>query len=594
MKKRPHSMKWKVIRILLLCWLIPLFLFIVVLGGYVGTNHMEITVQNYQKQLEFNNRICVERLNGAVSDSRQASYDGEILSTLEKYENGLLSYTAAKKNYSEYLSSKYQKSNAISAAILWFQKDDTKNFSSAYSEIGNGTYQQIRTYWKRDHQAVAELAETLDTSVGFLVRNNILYLIRNLKDSQYVTKAVLVLRLNQSYCFDSIRRFPMGEQVAVQLNEQPFLLVPAAEQTAWAKRFDKYREQTYGWPKGQLCVMDTASGDGYQIHSSMLIDHSVTKFPFYGYPYVLGAMILSMLIMLAAILGVFRKEVSSPVEKLTDGMHHIEQGELGYQVSGAAANLEFEYLTAAVNQMSKNLEEQILKSYQEEIALKEARIMALQSHINPHFMNNTLEIINWEARLSGNIKVSQMIGALSTMMDAVMDRRKRPEIQLAEEMGYVNSYLYIMRERLGKRLTVTIDIPEELMSCMVPRLILQPLIENAIEHGVVPNGSGEVILQGIHDDTYLYLETRNNGGLSEDDKERISRLLDPDYNTSKEPSGNLGIANVNQRLRILFGSPCGLDIREQNGCVLARLTIPYRQQKQNTGIMTNKSQEITV
>ena len=115
------------------------------------------------------------------------------------------------------------------------------------------------------------------------------------------------------------------------------------------------------------------------------------------------------------------------------------------------------------------------------------------------------------------------------------------------------------------------------MECPVPRLILQPLIENAIEHGVVPNGSGEVTLRGYHDEKYLYLETVNGGGLSEEDRERINRLLRPDYNTSKEPSGNLGIANVNQRLRILFGEPCGLEIGEQDGRVVARLTIPFRE-----------------
>lgn len=202
--------------------------------------------------------------------------------------------------------------------------------------------------------------------------------------------------------------------------------------------------------------------------------------------------------------------------------------------------------------------------------------MALQSHINPHFMNNTMEVINWEARMAGNVKVSRMIEALSTMMDAAMDRRKRPEVTLAEEMGYVNSYLYIMKERLGKRLTVEMDIPEELMRYYVPRLILQPLIENAIEHGVVPNGSGMVEVRGWKDDQYLYLETLNDGVFTEQDKERINRLLDMNYNTSKEPSGSLGIANVNQRLRILFGEPCGLTMEEIEGRVVARLTIPVR------------------
>ena len=114
------------------------------------------------------------------------------------------------------------------------------------------------------------------------------------------------------------------------------------------------------------------------------------------------------------------------------------------------------------------------------------------------------------------------------------------------------------------------------MDCQVPRLILQPLIENAIEHGVVPNGSGTVSVRGWQDGDYLYLETLNDGGMTQEDRERISRLLDMNYNTSKEPAGNLGIANVNQRLRIMFGEPCGLSITESDGKVAARLTIPYR------------------
>ena len=577
MKRQQHSMKWKVIGILLLCWLIPLFFLIAVLGIYLGSNHMDMTVMNYQKQLEFNNRICVERLNRAVADSRQASYDEEILEIRQKYLKGQMTYTNAQKGYAEYLNAKYQKSSTVSGVILWFDKEDAAQSSSTYSEMGNGTYQQIKNYWDKDHEAVAEFAETLDTAVGFLVRGNTLYLVRNLKDSHYETQGVLVFCLNQSYCFDSISKFPMREEVCIRINEEPLLLCKVAERENWEERYAQLGGEEHQWIDGQLCVTDIAVGDSYRIQAAMTINKTVSMFPFYGYPYVLGGMLVSLLLMLAMVLRVFRKEVSSPVETLIEGMHHIEQGELGYQVEGEARNLEFQYLTNAVNHMSKNLEEQILKSYQEEIALKEARIMALQSHINPHFMNNTLEIINWEARLEGNEKVSKMIGALSTMLDAAMDRRKKTEVRLAEEMGYVNSYLYIMRERLGKRLTIDIDIPEELMECPVPRLILQPLIENAIEHGVVPNGSGEVTLRGYHDEKYLYLETVNGGGLSEEDRERINRLLRPDYNTSKEPSGNLGIANVNQRLRILFGEPCGLEIGEQDGRVVARLTIPFRE-----------------
>lgn len=200
--------------------------------------------------------------------------------------------------------------------------------------------------------------------------------------------------------------------------------------------------------------------------------------------------------------------------------------------------------------------------------------MALQSHINPHFMNNTLEIINWEARLNGDEKVSKMIEALSTLLDAAMDRRKIPEVPLSQEMIYVNAYLYIASERLGKRLKVVKELDEEAMQCYVPRLIMQPIIENAVEHGVVPRGEGTVTLRSYIKEQFLVLEVENDGKMTSEDEERIRRLLSPDYDTSRESSGNLGIANVNQRLKILYGEACGLTIAyEGNDKVISRLLI---------------------
>ena len=107
------------------------------------------------------------------------------------------------------------------------------------------------------------------------------------------------------------------------------------------------------------------------------------------------------------------------------GSKEIEQGNLGYQVTYKAESSEFAYLIINFNRMSEKLKEQFQHIYEEELALRDARIMALQSHINPHFMNNTLEIINWEARLGGMPKVSKMIEALSTLMDATINRKKR-------------------------------------------------------------------------------------------------------------------------------------------------------------------------
>ncbi len=576
MRKKQHSMKWKVIRILLICWLIPFSFLIAVLGIYMASSHSGLTAESYVNQLAFNNLICVERLDRAVADSRKASYDGEILAARQQYLAGNLNRDEAQKRYIQYLSNNYGQSDAVSSAILWFEGEGEESSAAVYSESGNGSYQKILHYWNDDHEAVREAAMELGTSVRFLVRGRELYMIRNMLDSRYQIQAVLVFCLNKEYCFGSIIQYPMQDCGCVWINDQEFLPTESEEEHDWETLYREAGEKNYQWVRGQLCVTDERSGDRYRLRSVMMVKNNVTMFPFYGYPYVVAGMVLSVILMLLAVLRVFRQEVTRPVTMLTEGVRHIEEGELGYQISGEIHNREFAYLCESVNRMSENLKNQFNRIYQEEIALREARIMALQSHINPHFLNNTLETINWEARLDGNEKISKMIEALSNVMDAALDRRKRPEVPLREEMTYVRSYLYIMRERLGERLEVTVRIPEELMDCLVPRLILQPVIENAIEHGIMPNGKGTVLIEGLRVENDLSLDIRNDGTLSKEDALRIERLLDLNYNTSREPAGNLGIANVNQRLHILFGEPYGLLIREEEGKVLARLLLPYR------------------
>ena len=186
-----------------------------------------------------------------------------------------------------------------------------------------------------------------------------------------------------------------------------------------------------------------------------------------------------------------------------------------------------------------------------------------------------ITVVNGSSGLLSTRQVQELWrGHLPAVLDAALDRKGRPEVPLAEEMTYVNAYLYIVSQRFGGRLTVDIDLPDELMDCMVPRLILQPVIENAVEHGVGPGGQGHISLRGRQQGDFLILEIENDGGLSPQDEAHIACLLSPDYDMQNEPSGNIGIANVNLRLRILYGPECGLSIfRGEGSLVTARLAI---------------------
>ncbi|MDR9830004.1 histidine kinase, partial [Vibrio sp. FNV 38] len=138
--------------------------------------------------------------------------------------------------------------------------------------------------------------------------------------------------------------------------------------------------------------------------------------------------------LLIATIYYFYHNINRPIGSLVEASKHIEEGEYGYQIEEFHRNGEFERLINTFNHMSGSLEDSFNRIYAEEVAARDANMKALQAQINPHFLNNTLEIINWKARLSGNEDVSKMISSLSTMMNATMNRKNEAFITIEEEM----------------------------------------------------------------------------------------------------------------------------------------------------------------
>ena len=209
----------------------------------------------------------------------------------------------------------------------------------------------------------------------------------------------------------------------------------------------------------------------------------------------------------------------------------------------------------------------------EELALRDANIMALQSQINPHFLNNTLEIINWEARMEGNDRVSSMIEALSTMLEATMDRKKQQMIPLSEEISYVEAYCYIIRQRFGEKFQFEKQIDPELLQTEVPRLIIQPIMENAVEHGL-SGRAGKIVLRIYAEEDKLKIAIINDGLMSIEDKRKVDDLLGSGEDGGEQNSVSLGIRNVNKRLKIIYGPDCGLTIKnDKEECTVSTITV---------------------
>jgi two-component system sensor histidine kinase YesM len=170
-----------------------------------------------------------------------------------------------------------------------------------------------------------------------------------------------------------------------------------------------------------------------------------------------------------------------------------------------------------------------------------------------------------------------MIEALSTMLSAATARGTKSTVYLSEELSYVDAYLYIISVRLGKRLSVSREIDESLLVASVPQLVMKPVVENAIEHAIAPRQRGELTIRAYQEDDDLVLEIENDGEMHEADLTATKTLLTWDGGIEYTPtkSKSLGIRNVNQRIKILYGAAYGLTIENTlQKTTLARIRLP--------------------
>ena len=193
--------------------------------------------------------------------------------------------------------------------------------------------------------------------------------------------------------------------------------------------------------------------------------------------------------------------------------------------------------------------------------LAQAQLAALRLQMEPHFMFNSLNAITGLVREGRNDEAVSMIASMSELLRRVTDRSERQLVALEEEAVFLGKYLDIQGVRFADRLRCRLDIPEELKSAKVPDLILQPLVENAIKHGIARQiKGGEVRISAIRDGTTLTLHVYNDGP-----------TLREDY----QPG--VGLSNARRRLAALYGDASALTLRNQApGGVLASISLPYR------------------
>ena len=270
-----------------------------------------------------------------------------------------------------------------------------------------------------------------------------------------------------------------------------------------------------------------------------------------------------LLLLMIAVTGViywYSKDFSSRVELLVKKFRRAETGDLSVseKISGTD---EIAVLDQQFNRMLGKLDQLIKTSYVQKLENKEAQLKNLQLQINPHFLYNTLETISSIAAVKQVFVVCDICGKLGEIFRYSLGKNYGELVPLEQEMTHIKNYMFIQKIRYGDRLQVFYNIDVDAPHVHIPRFILQPIVENAISHGLSNLTSvGTLEVSAFEKKDRLYIEIEDDGeGMVREKVAEITRFI----NTAKPVEGkkNIGIRNVNQRIKLAYGEAYGITIR---------------------------------
>lgn len=263
--------------------------------------------------------------------------------------------------------------------------------------------------------------------------------------------------------------------------------------------------------------------------------------------------------------------IHKPVKQLVKGFQQLEAGNFGTLVSYSNAD-EFQYLYQSFNHMSQNLQELIQQMYEQKILVQNAELKQLQSQINPHFLYNSFFNIYRMAKDEDYEHITAFSQYLGSYYEYIT-RNAAMEATLRQEYDHALTYCQIQEMRFRNRLTLNLSIlPEEVQHLLVPRLILQPILENAFQHGLKDVEYPEIRLDFHLENRTLKIRISNNGrALPEADFQALLQKL----NSASTTLETTAIINIHRRLQLKFGSDAGLSLSQGEAAdFLVTLTIP--------------------
>ncbi len=375
----------------------------------------------------------------------------------------------------------------------------------------------------------------------------------------YVPQYILAVRLSNERIIEDLAAFNLysGSGTLLQSEDQAFQLITGRDiGLTGDESGDGLPVCSFSTESGETFLLASVYSDFLSLQMHTYVSEQIIYSGLDTYRKLFTVFTIAALLLVLSYIWFSRRLVSEPICRLVDSLKKVESGRLDVRIDHKV-NDEFGYLYTAFNQMIESLANMIEVNTRQLMLTQEAELRQLQAQINPHFLHNSFFILYRMAKDEDYENISEFLTYLSEYY-CYVTRNASMEVDLSDEDGHARRYVQIQLVRFGKRISADFaPIPEGLEGLKVPRLILQPLLENAFQHGFKDTIIGGLLRVWYEErDEKIYINVEDNGaGIPE---ERLTDLQNKLRSAADANVERTGIVNIHQRLRIRFGPGYGL------------------------------------
>ncbi|RAP75424.1 sensor histidine kinase [Paenibacillus montanisoli] len=335
------------------------------------------------------------------------------------------------------------------------------------------------------------------------------------------------------------------------------------------------RARAIGDVPGQHFYTSGIPNTDWKLTISFVFNDVLEKNREYQQQFLLFTSIILLLSIVAAV--AIAIQLVKPVHRLKETMLRVGEGDLSLRLE----ELEYSELGGIVRSYNRMIDQldRVMREENELIGLKtRAELDMLQAQINPHFLYNTLEVINMRSMKTGNLEVSAIVGALADMFRYSIAKGSNI-VELDRELAHVANYVTIQQIGSGNSFEVEYEVPDELRSKRIMRFVLQPIIENAIKHAFLGwEEGGRIVISAAAEGGYLQVRIADNGiGMDQETLALVRADIEREYGKAQSEENGIGLRNVYQRLKLIYkeGMSMTIESREMKGTVIT-LTVPLQ------------------